>query len=175
MAPVDARPQNRQSLWEWRTVVRIDYKEPDPFGLRNAGIWEYLIYMTRGLILTLLIISLAACKKKETEATPPPPPAAQATDTTQATPAEPTAPLVTKTPGGATKLTPTQPVVIPENQDINATLAQLSDELRGYVSSSRSKPKDFADFAARDHLHVPPPPAGKAYAISAGQVVLVNQ
>ncbi len=53
-------------------------------------------------------------------------------------------------------------------------LPQLADELRAYVSATRSRPADFADFAARDHLHTPAPPAGKAYAISFGKVILVD-
>ncbi len=46
--------------------------------------------------------------------------------------------------------------------------------LRSYVYSTKTKPADFADLVARTHLQCPPPPDGKAYAISEGKVVLVD-
>ena len=49
---------------------------------------------------------------------------------------------------------------------------QLSMELRRYVLSTRTIPKNFDDFAARHPMKFPPPPAGKHYAIEEGKVVL---
>jgi hypothetical protein len=116
--------------------------------------------MIRTLILALLIPFLAACKKQEVSVAPPP----ATTDQTQ--PAVPT---------NAPTLAPEPVVIAADNPDVTATLAQLSQSLRAYVSSTRSLPKDFADFAARTQLQAPPPPPGKAYAISHGKVVLVDQ
>ena len=86
----------------------------------------------------------------------------------------------TATPGaasqrGAPVALPAQPVVVPENADVSATLGQLSLELRKYVLRTRSVPKDFEEFAAKSQARIPPPPAGKKYAIKDQTVVLVNR
>ena len=65
--------------------------------------------------------------------------------------------------------------VIPDSGDVNATLNQLTLELRRYVVGTRSVPKDFEDFAAKSRVQAPPPPAGKKYAIKDQAVVLVNR
>ena len=127
--------------------------------------------MTRGVYLALLMVSLAACKKKESVAAPTPPVTVEQTDT----PTEPATAIRSTTPGGAPKSIPRQAVVIPAEANIDATLGQLSVELRAYVSATRSRPKDFADFSTLDHLHVPPPPDGKQYAIAGGKVILVSR
>jgi len=66
-------------------------------------------------------------------------------------------------------------VLIPDSGDVNATLNQLSVELRKYVVGTRSVPKDFEEFAAKSHMQAPPPPAGKKYAIKDQAVVLVKR
>jgi len=58
---------------------------------------------------------------------------------------------------------------------MGATLQQLSLELRRYVVSTRSVPKNFEDFAAKSHLQIPPPPAGKKYIIQGHAVVLAKR
>jgi hypothetical protein len=65
--------------------------------------------------------------------------------------------------------------VIPDSGDVNATLNQLTLELRRYVVSTRSVPKDFEAFAAKSQVQAPPPPAGKKYAIKNQAVVLVKR
>ena len=76
--------------------------------------------------------------------------------------------------GVPTANTPT-PVVVAENPDINATLSQLALELRKYVVRTRSVPRNFEEFVAKSGIQVPPPPAGKKYAIEGQSVVLVKR
>jgi hypothetical protein len=78
-------------------------------------------------------------------------------------------------PSGPPIQAPQETVVVPENADVTATLSDLSQELRVYISQTRSAPKDYDDFVARAHVQAPPPPAGQAYAISRGKVVLVKR
>jgi len=72
--------------------------------------------------------------------------------------------------------TPAEPVTIqpPDNGDINATLAQLTRELRRTMVGRRLN-RNFDEFVALRNLQVPPPPPGKKYAISQQwKVILVN-
>jgi hypothetical protein len=66
-------------------------------------------------------------------------------------------------------------VIIPEAADVNATLGQLSDELRKYVVRTRTAPKNFDEFIAKSNVQAPSAPAGKKYAIQSGAVALVNR
>jgi len=116
--------------------------------------------MSRSLILAFLLPFIAACKKQEVSVAPPAPSADQSQ---------------TPVPTNAPTMAPEPVVIAADNPDVNATLGQLSQALRAYVSSTRSLPKDFADFAARTQMQAPPPPAGRAYAISHGKVVLVDR
>ena len=68
----------------------------------------------------------------------------------------------------------TAPAVVPDTGDINATLHDLSLELRKYVVRTRSIPKTFEEFAAKSQVQMPPAPAGKKYAIQGQAVVLVK-
>jgi hypothetical protein len=70
---------------------------------------------------------------------------------------------------------PAKPVVVPDSGNVDATLAQLSLELRRYVIRTRSVPKDFEDFLAKSGAQVPAAPAGKKYAIQDQAVVLVKR
>jgi hypothetical protein len=67
------------------------------------------------------------------------------------------------------------PVVVPDSGDVNATLGQLSLELRKYVVRTRSVPKNFEEFVSKSGAQVPAPPAGKKYAIQGQEVVLVKR
>ena len=69
----------------------------------------------------------------------------------------------------------TAAVAAPENGEMSATLNQLSLELRKYVVSTRSVPKNFEDFVAKSHAQVPPPPAGQNYKIQGQAVVLIKR
>jgi hypothetical protein len=62
-----------------------------------------------------------------------------------------------------------------DNPEVNATLAQLTQELH-HTMAGRKINRDFDEFVSLRHLEVPPPPAGKKYAINENwKVVLVNQ
>ena len=55
-------------------------------------------------------------------------------------------------------------------------LAELTRELRRWIVATREKPANFEDFAAKAKITVPPPPAGKKYALSSEMhVILVNR
>ena len=82
--------------------------------------------------------------------------------------AEPAAPAV-----GAGTGSPAAPANAPD--DTGATLRELSLALRKHVVRTQSAPKDFEDFVAQAKIQVPPPPAGKKYAIAGGAVVLVDR
>ncbi|EEF59518.1 hypothetical protein [Pedosphaera parvula] len=121
--------------------------------------------MTRVILLALLATALTACKKHEAVPSP------QAV--TQDQPAS--APQEGTSARGPNPL-PAAPVTVnaPENGDVNATLGQLSLELRKYVVRTRSAPKSFEEFAEKAQLQAPTPPAGKKYAIQGGKIALVN-
>jgi hypothetical protein len=118
--------------------------------------------VSRCLFWLLLVAAVAAgCKKQETDPGNP----AAATD--QMPPASP------RGPGPGTDM-PTNPVVIADTGNLDATLRQLTQELRDFVVRTRSVPKSFDDFASRAQLRFPPAPSGKKYAIQGQAVVLVN-
>jgi hypothetical protein len=64
------------------------------------------------------------------------------------------------------------PVTPPQSGNFDATLSDLSYQLRLYVSGTRTAPKTFAEFIANSGVSAPQPPAGMHYAIRSGQVVL---
>jgi len=63
-------------------------------------------------------------------------------------------------------------VSLPPDATAEAAAGQLSTELRRYVLTTRTIPKDFDDFAAHHPMKFPPAPAGKKYVIENGQVVV---
>jgi len=74
-----------------------------------------------------------------------------------------------------------QPMDLPPNPDMqvvapgldtDAVLAQLTAELGRYVRYTHAPPKTFEEFSKKDPITYPPPPAGKKYVISAGQVIV---
>jgi len=118
-----------------------------------------------GLFLCVLTASvMVGCKKHEAAVSPSPPP----TDQLAATPSAP--PPHGPPPMAADALA----AVVPDTGDINATLHDLSLELRKYVVRTRSIPKTFEEFAAKSRVQMPPAPAGKKYAIQGQAVVLVK-
>jgi len=70
--------------------------------------------------------------------------------------------------------TPPAPVVS-DAGNIDATLTQLTPELRNYALHTRSVPKNFEEFIAKSGVQAPAPPAGKKYAIQKKAVVLVKR
>ena len=64
------------------------------------------------------------------------------------------------------------PSSIPESNDANATLQQLTQALRDYVVRTRTVPKNFEEFAGKSKVSFPPAPEGKKYEIRGQEVVL---
>jgi len=77
--------------------------------------------------------------------------------------------------GSGVAQAPAAPVIVADQGDVNANLQQMTLELRRFVVSTRSVPKDFDDFVARSHAQFPPAPAGKKYRIQDQAIVLVNR
>jgi hypothetical protein len=134
------------------------------------------------LLAMSLIVLLPGCSKPK-EATPPPvsatPPAqvegGQATPNTPVTPVPPPpAAVANRGRGGPPSLPPPQPMPVapPQNGNFNATLSDLSMQLRLYVSRTRTAPKTYGEFVANTGVAAPEPPPGMHYAIRSGAVVL---
>jgi len=131
-----------------------------------------LSHINRPLVCALLLAATlaAGCSKHQ--------PAAGANAATNAAQADasavaPAVPPATRGPGPMRA--PPTPAVIADSGDVNATLTQLSLELRKYVIGTRSVPKNYEEFAAKSRVQAPPPPAGKKYAIRDQAVVLVKR
>jgi hypothetical protein len=123
-----------------------------------------------GWALLLAATLAAGCSKHQ--------PAAGANAATNAAQADPSAVAPAASPptrGPGPMRSSSTPAVIADSGDVNATLNQLSQELRKYVIGTRSVPKNYEEFAAKSHVQAPPPPAGKKYAIRDQAVVLVKR
>jgi hypothetical protein len=107
-------------------------------------------------VVTCLLSAVSGCGKKS------PPPLAPATVENNSAPSA--APRSSVAPPSRLELAP--------NATAEDATGQLSMELRRYVLSTRTIPKNFDDFVARHPMKFPPPPAGKHYAIEEGKVVL---
>jgi len=117
-------------------------------------------------VLLLAVALAGGCSKQQ--------PASDPTAGTNAATAGPaTAAPAARGPGPMAP--PSQAAVITESGNVDATLAQLSLELRKFVIRTRSVPKDFEDFIAKSHVQAPAAPAGKKYAIQNQAVVLVKR
>lgn len=123
--------------------------------------------MSSGLALLLLTTAMTAgCGKHEA----PSPPPAVAQDPEAGSSAAAAAAL-----GRAPASSAAPAIVVPDDADVNATLVRLSLELRKYVMRPRTVPKTFEEFLTKSQAQVPPPPAGKKYAIENQAVVLVKR
>ena len=121
-------------------------------------------FVSHWVLWILLAAGLAVgCKKQE----PAP----------GATPDQPDASMAPPSPRGPGPMseTPTNPVVIADTGDVNATLQKLTQELRDYVVRTRSVPRNFEEFATKSQVRFPPAPDGKKYAIQGQAVVLVKR
>jgi len=129
--------------------------------------------MKNYVLMVVLAGALAAgCKKHE----------AAAPATASASPDQPASSASVPTPEATAPVAPVaapaEPAVvtIPAGGDVNATLGELTRQVRRYIVRNKTTPSNFDDFAAAAHLQVPPPPPGKKYAINAKwKVVLVNR
>lgn len=127
-------------------------------GIKHGGACSGYYYSW--LALAVCVTLAGGCGKKHSETALPPPSAATFD------PARDAAPQPTDLPPNP------QMQVIAAGQDTDAILAQLSAELGRYVRYTHAPPKNFEEFATKDPISYPPPPAGKKYMISAGKVVL---
>lgn len=118
--------------------------------------------MSRFVACVLLAAFLAACNRHPPSATTD-----AAIPSADAAPPSPRAPGFLKETSGS--------VMVTNSGNVDTTLAQLSLELRRYVLSSRSVPKNFEEFATKSGLQAPPPPSGSKYAIRGQEIVLVKQ
>jgi hypothetical protein len=118
-------------------------------------------FVACGVLVAAVLV--AGCKKEA----PPPNLSTAAAPGQEAAPASPA--------GQVPMPPPPPPAVVRDAGDVNATLAQLSLELRKYVVRTRSVPKSFEEFVLKSRVQVPPPPAGKKYKIQDQAVVLVAQ
>jgi hypothetical protein len=117
--------------------------------------------------LVLVAALMVGCSKQK--------PAAGAGTATNTAPADATAPAQPSSRGPGAMAPPPTGAVIADTGDVNATLNRLSLELRRFVVSTRTVPKNYEDFAAKSHVQAPPPPPGKKYAIQDQAVVLVKR
>ena len=115
----------------------------------------------------LAAVPLCGCHKKNAAPAAPPEPAAA--PATAPNPAGPDVPA--HGPPVAQALPPTSQSIA-ANATAEAVAEKLTAELRRYVAYTRTIPKSFEDFAARDPIKFPPAPAGKKYVIANGAVVL---
>jgi hypothetical protein len=76
---------------------------------------------------------------------------------------------------GAPAPVPPTPGVVQPSADQQAVLAQLTLEVRKFVVSTRTVPKNFDEFASKSQIQIPAPPSGKKYAIKNQEVVLVDR
>ena len=117
-----------------------------------------------------LFLSLAAamilcgCQKKPEAKSPPSEPVSA--------PAAAAAPAMPASHGPAAQPLPASSQAIAANATASEVAGQLTMELRRYVAYTRSIPKNFEDFTAHDPIKFPPPPPGKRYVITGGQIVL---
>lgn len=131
-----------------------------------------MIPVSRCVVCALLLVTAlaAGCGKHE--------PAPGAGTPAGATPLDQSADSASAPPSprgpGPMNTTPTT-VVASDPGNIDATLLQLTSELRNYVLHTRSVPKNFEEFVAKSGVQAPAPPPGKKYAIQKKAVVLVKR
>jgi hypothetical protein len=119
------------------------------------------------LALWVLVIAglVAGCQKQEPATIGQGAGPGQAGDPMPASPRGPGAPAETST----------NPVVIADSGDIQATLQQLTQELRDYVVRTHSVPKNFEEFVAKAQVTFPGAPDGQKYVIQGQSVALVKR
>jgi hypothetical protein len=125
-------------------------------------------------ICLIVCLAAAGCGKSGKSTAPKPEAAASASAATAPVDGEIASPPSPRGPVALNSTLP-KPAVITDTASVDATLNQLSSELRNYVVRTRSVPKNFEEFAAKSQVQAPPAPAGKKYAIQNRAVVLVSR
>jgi hypothetical protein len=127
-----------------------------------------------GFLLVAVLFSTGCHKAIDAAATPPPAPApvAAAPDTNQDTLAG--AVVNTHAQAAAAQTDGDgRPYVKPNGEP---DLHVLDGALLDWRFSHQRKPSTFAEFAASSGIAIPPPPAGKKYALAAsGHIILVDR
>ena len=115
-----------------------------------------------GVLMGLAILCSTGCGKKKSEAPP-----------VDAQPAAAEAPSPTQPPRSSTEHLAVAPLATPTGEP---DMAELNRTLLRWVLGHRKKPASFDEFAASANVPIPPPPAGKKYAIDGSMhIVLVKQ
>jgi len=118
--------------------------------------------MKRTAVWAVVLFVGAGCHKK-TVATDTAPPSSTASTQAVATAGPPPPTPLAEVPA------PAMPATTP---DLNV----LSMRLRDWIFANGRTPRNFEEFAATAHMQIPPPPAGKKYAITPRmRVVLENR
>ena len=119
--------------------------------------------MARLLLGVAAGILFCGCHKKSEAQAPPPETAPAPTTAAAATPAA---------HGPVAQPLPASSQTIAANATADEVAGQLTLELSRYVAYTRNIPKSFEDFVAHDPVKFPPPPPGKKYVITGGQIIL---
>ena len=133
-------------------------------GLVATSAYIVLSRLSVRLAATAVLITFATGCGKHSQA-----PAASTAPMTNSAVAE--ASEATQSPDGTTAS------ALPAAVDADGApdLAELSRRLRRWIVSHRRVPENFEEFAATAGVQVPPPPAGKKYAINKSTVLLVDR
>ena len=149
----------------------------------SARLFRHLPMTRKGLCLVLAIgtiIFAAGCGKKDAASTPPPPATTTVTQTAASpeTPAAATAaPAAAPEPANAGPVPPAptmEPVTAAPNNGMSF-LQQLNRASITFKMQNRRNPSTPEELAAFAGVQLPPPPAGKNYAMNPkGYIVLVD-
>jgi hypothetical protein len=122
-------------------------------------------------LAVVLILPNLGCHKSDT-ASDTYLPSSPATNAPSAGP-----PVASAPPAAPAPLEPPPGTAVETPQLKSGDVDQLTFELRKFVIANRRRPRDFQDFAASSGLQIPPPPAGKKYAINGStmRVYLENE
>jgi hypothetical protein len=128
-----------------------------------------------GLLLATALFSTGCHKASDAMATPPPAPApvASAPDTNQDAVSGTVANTQPQAAAPAQADGDGRPYVKPNGEP---DLHVLDGALLDWRFSHQRKPTSFAEFAASSGIAIPPPPAGKKYALAtSGHIILVDR
>jgi hypothetical protein len=115
-----------------------------------------------GLMMALALV-MAGCGDDPADNTPPPAEAGAAPDVSQ------------YAPRPAPQVQPQQ-LELPKDANTDAVLAELNYQLKRWIVRNQRVPANFEEFVSSAQIQVPPPPAGKKYAMGKQvKIELVNR